>query len=69
MFPAPEATQSLWKKSSRSAGNGACVEVAFVPGAVAVRDSKDSCGPVLTFHAAVWQDFIASVQTGEFDLG
>lgn len=58
-----------WFKSSRSAGNGHCVEVAVFARGVVVRDSKDSQGPVLTFDAAVWQDFIASVQTGVFQLG
>ena len=37
-----------WRKSSASGANG-CVEVAFVEGQVAVRDSKDRAGPVLVF--------------------
>ncbi|GAA1588269.1 hypothetical protein GCM10009678_83340 [Actinomadura kijaniata] len=37
-----------WRKSSRSAGQGGnCVELANVPGVVAVRDSKSPDGPVL----------------------
>lgn len=62
MFPAPDATSVLWKKSSRSTGNGACVEIAFVPGVVAVRDSKDSHGPVLQFGPAAWRGFVGSVR-------
>lgn len=68
MFPASNDEGLLWFKSSRSAGNGACVEVAFTAaGAVAMRDSKDPRGPVLRFPAASWQRFVADVRIGEFD--
>jgi hypothetical protein len=37
-----------WCKASRSTNNGGhCVELASVPGTVAVRDSKDPDGPKL----------------------
>jgi Domain of unknown function (DUF397) len=55
-----------WFKSSYSASNGACVEVAFVPGVVAVRDSKDPRGPVLRFGTDAWSEFVESVRRGEF---
>jgi predicted secreted Zn-dependent protease len=57
----------LWRKSARSAANGHCVEFAPVPGAVLVRDSKDTAGPVLTFEEAGWNGFLAGVRAGEFD--
>jgi hypothetical protein len=59
-----------WRKASYSTGNGgACVEVARnLPGAVAVRDSKDTGGPSLLFAPAQWQAFIDAVQSGELDL-
>jgi hypothetical protein len=39
-----------WRKSSFSGGmDEACVEVAHRPGGMAVRDSKNPEGPVLTF--------------------
>jgi hypothetical protein len=34
---------------------------------MAVRDSKDPNGPVLTFEAGPWRAFIAAVQAGSFD--
>ena len=49
---------------------GGCVEVATnLPGVVAVRDSKDPDGPVLTIEPG-WagQDFIADVKVGRHDL-
>jgi hypothetical protein len=67
MFPAPQGRAVLWRKSTRSAGNGACVEVATPGDAVAVRDSKDQQGPVLQFSASAWRDFIGSVRVGTFD--
>ncbi|MEU4243203.1 DUF397 domain-containing protein [Actinoplanes sp. NPDC026619] len=56
-----------WRKSTRSGAAGHCVEVADVPAAVLVRDSKDVEGPVLSFAAAQWSGFIAGVRAGEFD--
>ena len=59
-----------WRKSSYSGGNGgACVEVARnLPGAVAVRDSKDPDGPKLAFGPDEWAAFTAGVKAGQFDL-
>ena len=37
-----------WRKSSFSGGaSEGCVEVAHLPGAIAIRDSKDPRGPML----------------------
>ncbi|RAY12417.1 DUF397 domain-containing protein [Actinomadura craniellae] len=37
-----------WRKASRSSENGGnCIELAALPGMVAIRDSKDPNGPVL----------------------
>ncbi|MCU1682127.1 MAG: hypothetical protein JWQ81_2866 [Amycolatopsis sp.] len=54
---------AIWHKSSRSAnGGGNCVEVAFVPTAVAVRDSKNPTGPALAFPANAWRAFQHAVR-------
>ncbi|MEV6490013.1 DUF397 domain-containing protein [Actinoplanes sp. NPDC051633] len=56
-----------WRKSA-ACGPSNCVEVASAgPGAIAVRDSKDPSGPVLTYTADEWRDFIAGAKNGEFD--
>jgi hypothetical protein len=62
-----EAGVTHWYKSSRSSGNGACVEVAFIADAVAVRDSKDPQGTVLVFAHASWRAFIELVRRGALD--
>lgn len=63
----PDFTNASWRKSILS-GDGECVEVAVVDGAVGVRDSKNPGGPHLTFTAGEWSAFIRGVKTGEFDL-
>jgi Domain of unknown function (DUF397) len=61
---------AAWRKASYSTGNGgACVEVAGnLPGAVAVRDSKDPAGPALVFPREAFDAFCAGVKRGEFGL-
>ncbi|MFI6780378.1 DUF397 domain-containing protein [Micromonospora sp. NPDC050276] len=56
-----DLTGADWRTSTRSSGNGNCVEVATVDGQVAVRDSKDRSGPVLAFGAPAWRAFVLSV--------
>jgi Domain of unknown function (DUF397) len=54
------------KSTFSSSANSNCVEVAFGPADVFVRDSKDPEGPTLTFTPDEWAAFIAGVNAGEF---
>lgn len=51
-----DLTQARWRKSSLSSGNGDdnCVEVALVGAGAALRDSKNSDGPVLVLSGSAW---------------
>jgi hypothetical protein len=57
-----DLSRAQWRKSSYSGGNGQCVEVAHLPEAIAVRDSKDPVGPKLIFAAHAWAAFVASMK-------
>jgi hypothetical protein len=54
--------ESNWRKSSRSGSNGGeCVEVTSA-GVVMIRDSADRGGLVLSFTAAAWSAFTATLR-------
>ena len=63
-----DLSNARWIKSTRSGLNpDNCVEVAFVDGAIAVRDSTNPSGPALIFTAAEWDAFVGGAKDGEFD--
>jgi hypothetical protein len=59
-----DLTKATWRKSSHSGANGGnCVEVARdLPGAVAVRDSKNPHGPALLVTPAQWRSLLADLK-------
>jgi len=58
-----------WRKSSKSTGGGnQCVEVAVVPGSVAIRDSKDPQGPVHVISPEAFRELITSIKRGDLDF-
>lgn len=62
-----EVRDLMWRTARRSAGNGACVEVAPANGQIFVRDSKDQNGPVIYYSACSWRRFVTSAKIGRFD--
>lgn len=52
-----------WRKSSHSNNGGECVEVAtYLPGVIAIRDSKDPSGSLLMFTSAEWREFLRTIR-------
>jgi hypothetical protein len=55
-----------WRKSTKSANNGGCVEYTQVDGHVAIRDSRNPDREPLIFDANEWNCFLDGVGKGEF---
>jgi len=66
----PEIAGASWFKSSRSAYNGSCVEVAWLSrGRIGVRDTKaNGMGPVLQFTHSEWTQLTARIRRGDLDF-
>jgi Domain of unknown function (DUF397) len=59
-----DVSRAVWHKSNHSSQDGNCVEVARnLPGAVAVRDSKDPNGPALVVTHEAWRSFLSSLRS------
>lgn len=55
-------SELVWFKSSYSGGGGGdCLEVAFQPDAVRIRDSKDTSRTPLTVSPSAWTHFTTHV--------
>ncbi len=64
-----DLSQAIWRKASRSAHNGGCVEIAAnLDGVTAIRDSKrPECGAHGGGRDAV-AAFLADVKEGRYDV-
>ncbi|MFE4665492.1 DUF397 domain-containing protein [Streptomyces sp. NPDC056716] len=60
-----DPNSSPWSKSSYSNGNGNCVEVCLVPRAVAMRDSKQTDGPVLTLSRGAFAGLVTLARNAD----
>lgn len=58
----------FWHVSSYTGNNGNCVERGYTPKVQFIRDTKDREGGTLAFNNPAWNDFLAAVKRGEFDL-
>jgi len=63
-----DTSSVLWRKSSRSQEQGACVELGKFADAVAVRDSKNPAGPALVLRRTPLSRLAAGVKAGHLDL-
>ncbi|MEV4379951.1 DUF397 domain-containing protein [Streptosporangium sp. NPDC049644] len=62
----PDLSAAEFHKSSLSGGGDNCVEVATnLLGLIAVRDSKNPSGPMLTFSPTAWNNFLKDIRSGE----
>jgi hypothetical protein len=60
--PDGNCVEVAWRKSSYSSvPDGNCVEVAYAPTGVAVRDSKNTSGPVLSVRPEGWWALTAAL--------
>lgn len=60
--PAPSGLR--WRKATVSQGSQGCVELAALPGGLAIRDSKDPDGPRLHVGLEAARAVIDALKTG-----
>jgi hypothetical protein len=60
--------KGIWRMSTHSNGQANCVEVNLAPDAVAIRDSKNPIGAVLSVTPAAWSGFTTTIKQGNLGL-
>ncbi|MER5767824.1 DUF397 domain-containing protein [Streptomyces sp. NPDC001985] len=63
--PELDLSNADWQSGSRGAGD---VQIAFVEGFIAMRNSGRPENPSLIFSPAEWRAFVRNAREGEFDL-
>ncbi|OLT13993.1 hypothetical protein BJF79_19360 [Actinomadura sp. CNU-125] len=63
-----DTVHTSWRKSTRSSGNGECVEVSVLTANIGVRDSKAPDAGYLALAPDTWAAFVTGVRDGRFDL-
>jgi hypothetical protein len=53
---------AVWRKSTYSQSNGACVQVALTPAVAGIRDSKQPDGGVVLINFAAWDAFCRAIK-------
>jgi Domain of unknown function (DUF397) len=66
--PHPDLARAQWVKSRHSANGGNCVEIARgLPATIAVRDSKNPAGPILTLTLRQWRELTSRIKEGHLN--
>ena len=60
-------TITTWRKSTYSAPQNACIEIATAGNDVLLRDSKHPAGGYLSFTRSALAAFVAAAKAGELD--
>lgn len=63
-----DLSRAQWRRGSQTGDPGTGhLEIAFVDGYIAMRNSADPDGSVLVFTPAEWDAFVLGAKDGEFD--
>jgi hypothetical protein len=64
-----DLSAATWRTSTRSSGGGSnCIEVARLPGRIAIRDSKNPHGPTLIITPATFRELTDALKHGAFNV-